>query len=574
MALSYYLPGGAPAPRPVVDAPTPESRIADIVAPQTFSQLFVAIACLAMPLGLFALFAYGTNQLIDKTLIAHIQFDSLVGPLKIWKDAPAVATDLVGRLVYFGSYALCVLTGFVAICASGVVISRFFVALVRDVAQGGLPRLFSLRGAQGVLIVALVVIALAAAAMLVSGVFGYDGFGFGAALARSVRLYDLYGQAVAKLNPDANCPKDGAPFCTLIAFSQFALNMGICAALLLSVAAAAISYRWPIFGDAWHDPNDLRRQRRWLIALFVLGSALLVFGTSSIRAAEDWALGVYGSARSDPAESKGAQQLASVAAPQHGTVSLWLDRAPGTSAGSSAAADKDDPKTSLKKVTDALSGYWSVFSSIILLSIFIPAFWRLQRDVEDAARIGLATKALCEPGRADEVGAALTLAGAAKEVAEKALQDVHAVMGGPDPGVAARQALAAAASAVDEATTDPIRLAAARDALRNALTAAERASNAGLEVLTHSLGASHAAEQAAGALGDAHTALWRQPRTTNPTREAVTTFLATLDYDDVTKWKEANGVDVSFSQVATAVIAAAAPLLANSAIDLAKVVSL
>lgn len=102
MAQVRIVPSGMNAPLPADS--TPESQIAKYVAPQTFCQLLIAIACLALPLAIFALWAFGTNRLIDKTLIRHLHFVSDIGQLTIWKDATANATDLVGRLVYFGSY--------------------------------------------------------------------------------------------------------------------------------------------------------------------------------------------------------------------------------------------------------------------------------------------------------------------------------------------------------------------------------------------------------------------------------------------------------------------------------------
>ena len=77
---------------------------------------------------------------------------------------------------------------------------------------------------------------------------------------------------------------------TLRAAFSLGAQSGLAAATLLIFAAAAIGFRWAKIGVVWYKPEDLARQRSWLITFFVLASALLVVSSGAIRAAQDWPL--------------------------------------------------------------------------------------------------------------------------------------------------------------------------------------------------------------------------------------------------------------------------------------------
>lgn len=247
---------------------------------------------------------------------------------------------------------------------------------------------------------------------------------------------------------------------TLRATFHFGAQSGLAGAVLLAVAAALIGFRWTNIGVVWYRPEDLARQRSWLIKLFVLASALLVVSAGAIRAGQDWPLGLV-----DPdVSTAGGRKLAEVG----------------------------------RSVSNGTSSLWGVMSATLLIAAFGPAFYGLSRDIKLAAKIGVVHEKL-----------------RASPKESRAIQIVETIVEPRGCGVR--------------------RFDLQIDADANA----------------------------------------------QPAPSGVDTFCSTVaatlrdtTYADIKKWNEDNGLDLSAGQIATALIAAAAPLVASPVIDFAKYVSL
>jgi hypothetical protein len=239
----------------------------------------------------------------------------------------------------------------------------------------------------------------------------------------------------------------------------FGAQSGLAGALLTTLAAAAIGYRWANIGVVWYRPEDLARQRSWLIGLFVLASALLVVSAAALRAAQDWPAGLI----APEAVESGGRKLAEVA----------------------------------KALGSASTSLWGEMSTTLLLAAFGPAFWGLSRDIKLAAQIGLVSQGLRASSRQ----------GTFKLVTQ------DGDPGGPFAG-----------------------------ALELSLDAAPAAASA--------------------KPGDKGFC------------QSVDAILRGTTYGDIQKWSEDHGLNLSGGQIATALIAAAAPLVASPVIDFSKFTAL
>jgi hypothetical protein len=368
------------------------------------------------------------------TTLAAIFADAVSPP----QTAATFALDTAGRLTFIGVHLIALATSLVALLAGLEVARRFAFAK-------------SARGAGGIVAMIWHVFGVALAAALVRS--GCLATLFGAIWDPS-RIVAAFKQLIAVLAlPEAH---DVTAILTT-RLTLFAQSAGA-AAIVLIVTAAMISYRWPMLGVAWYQPADLARQRRWLIGLFVLASVLLVFGAATLRAAEDWPGGLIG-----PDAKLGAVKA----------TEAWA------------------------RLASAVSTYWGVFASLALVAAFGPAFVSLARDIDLAAKIGLAAETTQAPAK----------------------RGGHFVI-----------------------------LPRRRSGLNRVISAD----------LTLSDDPAPVAPVAAGATPE----------------EQAAQLLSSVTYAQLLKWKQDHGLDLSTSQIATALVAVAAPLLASPAIDLSKIVAL
>lgn len=130
-------------------------------------------------------------------------------------------------------------------------------------------------------------------------------------------------------------------------------TLGVLAAAFLVAAAAVLAVRWR--GDSsWRQPDTLRRQMTALLVLFALASILLVVSNAAVRAMVEWPQAIF------------AGEMTKDMSPVQ---QRFLE--------------------TLRSATAALSTWWGMLSSAILLATFVPTFVSLGRDVDEAARLDL-----------------------------------------------------------------------------------------------------------------------------------------------------------------------------------------
>jgi hypothetical protein len=315
---------------------------ADDVAQQRRASLLYSLLTVLLPLLVVT-----TGMFVLKAV--HIDQDYMEAITKAILDtrpyppvdsAQSAIADITGRFRFAAAHTLLVVVAYIGVAAAFVVVAT----ALRD--NGGLPR-----------DIGLLVLAIVAATLLFALCWKLYGLDF----IPGIKVRDFFVYVTPEMLAKSGYRDAGRLTEQIEGRGGYGGAVVITAAGSLIVAAMILAYRWRT--PTWRQPRLLRRQLGSLLALFAVSSVLLVISNTAVRALLEWPVGVLPPSPDDKA--------ASLLEPVRG-------------------------------MAGAMSYWWSVISTAVLLATFVPAFVRLMSDIGLAAIEDLRQRA----GRAIEDPAA------------------------------------------------------------------------------------------------------------------------------------------------------------------------
>jgi hypothetical protein len=298
-----------------------------------YSILTLLLPLLVILTGMFVLKAVR----IDKEYMDAITKAILDSrPYPLVDDAYSALADITGRFRFAAAHTLLIVTAYIGVAAALVVA----IGVLRD--NGGLPRDI------GILVLAILVATLVFA--LCWKLYGLD-------FIPGIKVRDFFIYVTPEMLSKSGYAAAAKLTEQLESRGGYGGAIAIAAAGCLIGAAMILAYRWPT--ARWSEPRLLRRQLGSLLALFAVSSVLLVISNTAVRALLDWPVGVL------PPNDAGAK-AASLLEPVRGMAA-------------------------------AMSYWWSVMSTAMLLATFLPAFVSLMSDVGLAGTENLRRRLAASP---------------------------------------------------------------------------------------------------------------------------------------------------------------------------------
>ncbi|HEX8165840.1 MAG TPA: hypothetical protein VF601_08635 [Beijerinckiaceae bacterium] len=238
-------------------------------------------------------------------------------------SAQSAIADITGRFRFAAAHTLLVITAYVGV-AAGIVVA---VSALRD--NGGLPRDIGI---------------LALAVMVATLLFALCWKLYGLNFVPGIKVRDFFIYLTPEMLAKSGYQDALKLLEQLERRGGYGGAVAIAAAGSLTVAAMVLAYRWRT--PVWRQPRLLQRQFGSLLTLFAISSVLLVVSNTAVRSLLEWPVRVL------PPSPDG--KAASLLEPVRG-------------------------------MAGAMSYWWSVISTAVLLATFLPAFVRLMTDFNLAA---------------------------------------------------------------------------------------------------------------------------------------------------------------------------------------------
>ena len=259
---------------------------------------------------------------------------------------------------------------------------------------------------------------------------------FGGTIAGAFHRLDLL------TSENHDCLRSAAQIGRRLAWqADIAMRLVCIAVAALISAAAVIAWRFEVddIDGPWSDTYVLRHKLKSLLTLFFLGSVLLVVSNLALSALTDVTGAVL-------AEAATAFDEAKEAKPDAGAPSCLIFCFTPAATEAKANAEPETPTATqarppdvketlaqIKALRGALLGFAGALASLLLISIFVPAFYSLTGDIELAGRTHASADSPSPPAPAPVPDGWVTLIQTATHPPRTLLQASSSIAGRPDP---------------------------------------------------------------------------------------------------------------------------------------------